>query len=87
MTGRRRHLTAVRDDCCPAPYVMPDGRVGMDWSGHRTGDPAPCRVCGDPALCRDCAGKPCHKTCAEQQHAADLAAAVDTHRQAGRLAG
>lgn len=45
----------------------PSAAGGLDWSKHRSGDPAPCRVCRKPAFMRDAAGKPCHKVCAEQE--------------------
>lgn len=40
--------------------------AALDWSRHKVGNPAPCRICGRPALMRDGAGTPCHKVCAEQ---------------------
>lgn len=45
---------------------LPQHEDGLDWSKHRIGSPAPCRVCGKPALMRDEYGQPCHKVCAEQ---------------------
>jgi hypothetical protein len=40
-------------------------RLVLDWSGHRVGEPAPCRLCRRPALVRDASGLACHKVCAE----------------------
>jgi hypothetical protein len=40
-------------------------RLVLDWSSHKIGNPAPCRICQRPALVRDASGLPCHKVCAE----------------------
>lgn len=72
-TATRSRAPARRPvTCCPAPLLVA-GRAVMDWHAHKAGDQRPCRICRRGAFCRDCTGTPCHKTCAELEHARDLA--------------
>jgi hypothetical protein len=50
---------------------MTGTKIILDWRHARIGPPDPCVLCGRPALLRS-PGKqvPCHKTCAENWHAA-----------------
>lgn len=53
-------------------------QVVLDWRGpgHWARMERPCRVCGRATFLRDESGRPCNKTCAESELAAELLAAT-----------
>lgn len=53
-------------------------RVRLDWSAseHWSDDAKPCRCCTTATHGRDEQGRPCHKSCAEAELAAEILGAV-----------
>lgn len=77
--SRRSHTRAAA--AAPSPVqVDTTGRVHLDWrdSSHWSSHPASCVHCGRNTNLRDDDGEPAHKTCAEAELAAELAAAART---------